>query len=36
VLETAEGFQQNVWGYIFYDEAIKSKNGNRMGSATLR
>jgi len=34
--ELLEVSQQNVWEYIFYDEAIKSKNRNRMGGETLR
>jgi len=33
--ELLEVTQQNVWEYIFYDEAIKSKSRNRMGSETL-
>jgi len=33
--ELLEVCQQNVWEYIFYDEAIKPKNRNRMGGETL-
>jgi len=33
--ELLEVSQQNVCEYIFYDEVIKSKNRNRMGTETL-
>ena len=33
--ELLEVSQQNVCEYIFYDEALKSKNRNRMGTETL-
>ena len=33
--ELLEVSQQNVWEYIFYDEAIKSKIRNRNGGEIL-